>query len=238
MIAKNENLHIDCEHCQVRFKSLFCQLNKDELETVNSNKWCTTLSKGQQLFKEGAYPLGLFCVNKGKLKLHQMGDEGREQIVRFAKEADVLGYRALLTGEKYACSATALDDSSVCFIPKNIFFTLIDSNKTLSFQIIKMLSENLRNAEHTITNLAQKTVRERMAEALLFLKEMYGVEADGETLNVSLSREEFATLVGTATETTIRLLSEFKSSSMVAFTGKKIRILNPKELIRTANIHD
>ncbi len=235
-MSKKEDLHIDCEHCSARFSSVFCHLTKDDLQTVNQNKWCQTVQKGQQIFTEGAYPHGIFCVNNGKIKIHQMGTEGREQIVRLAKEGDVVGYRSLLSGEAYNCSATALDDTSICFIPKNVFLDLVEKNKDLSMQIIQLLSKNLRQAENTILHLAQKTVRERMAEALLFLKEIYGVEADGETLTVSLSREEIATLVGTATETAIRLLSEFKSGKMVEFVGKKIKIIDQKELLKTANL--
>ncbi len=237
-MAKKEELHLDCEHCSARFKSIFCHLTHDDLQLVNQNKWCQTIKKGQQIFSEGAYPHGIFCVNNGKIKIHQMGLEGREQIVRLAKEGDVVGYRALLSGDSYTSSATALDDCSICFIPKNVFMELVEKNKELSMQIIQLLSKNLRQAENTILHLAQKSVRERMAEALLFLKEMYGVENDGSTLTVSLSREELATLVGTATETAIRLLSEFKSNNMLEFVGKKIKIINHKELLKTANLDE
>lgn len=237
-MAKKEDLHIDCEHCSARFKSIFCHLNHDELQLVNQNKWCQTVKKGQQIFSEGAYPHGIFCVNNGKIKIHQMGTEGREQIVRLAKEGDVVGYRALLSGDAYTNSATALDDCSICFIPKNVFMDLVEKNKDLSMQIIQLLSKNLKQAENAILHLAQKSVRERMAEALLFLKEVYGVESDGSTLTVSLSREELATLVGTATETAIRLLSEFKSNNLLEFSGKKIKILNHKELLKTANLDE
>jgi CRP/FNR family transcriptional regulator len=104
--------------------------------------------------------------------------------------------------------------------------------------MLKMISHDLKEAEHKITNLAQKPNRERLAEALLFLKETYGFESDGATINVTLSREEISNLVGTATETTIRMLSEFKKDKMIDFIGKKIRLLNTKEIIRTADICD
>jgi CRP-like cAMP-binding protein len=237
-MSKKEDLHVDCEHCSTRFHSVFCHLTKEDLHLVNENKWCQSVHKGQQIFTEGAYPHGIFCINHGKIKVHQMGNEGREQIVRLAKDGDVVGYRSLLSGEAYNCSATALDDTSICFIPKNVFLELVEKNKDLSMQIIQLLSKNLRQAESAILHLAQKSVRERMAEALLFLKEVYGVEEDGVTLTVSLSREEIATLVGTATETAIRLLSEFKTSKMVEFSGKKIKILDQKELLKTANLNE
>lgn len=105
-------------------------------------------------------------------------------------------------------------------------------------EIMKLLSDDLRKAEMSITHLAQKPVRERLAEALLFIKETYGFEEDNITINLKLSREELANLVGTATETVIRLLSEFKSDNMIALEGKKIKIIDLDELVQTANIDD
>lgn len=180
----------------------------------------------------------MFCINSGKIKISQVGDNGREQIIRLTKEGDILGYRALLSGGKYSASAVALEDSSICLIPKDIFFKVIEGESSLSMQIMKLLSNDLGKAEHKITDLAQKPVRERMAEAILFLKETYGTENDGKTLNVSLSREEIANIVGTATETAIRLLSEFKSDAIIELQAKKIKIINYDKLIKTANIHD
>ena len=155
-----------------------------------------------------------------------------------AKDGDILGYRALLSGEKYTGTAKALVESSICFIPKESFFNLIEKNATLSKALIRLLAHDLKEAEHKITNLAQKPNRERLAEALLFLKETYGFESDGATINVTLSREEISNIVGTATETTIRLLAEFKHDKMIEFVGKKIKFLNTQELIRTADIFD
>ncbi|MEP7171245.1 MAG: Crp/Fnr family transcriptional regulator [Bacteroidota bacterium] len=233
-----KQLQPECQHCEARFKSVFCDLNEEDLTTLNLSKGCNTFKKGQLIFNEGGFPHGLFCVNSGKIKIAQAGDEGKEQIVRFAKEGDILGYRTLLSGDKYACSATAIDDASICFIPKNTFFGLIAKNANLSMEIMKLLAHDLKKAEHKITDLAQKPVRERMAEALLFLKETYGYENDSATINVSLSREEIANMVGTARETATRLLSEFKDDGILELVGKKIKILNQQKLVKTANVFD
>lgn len=230
--------HIDCEHCESRYKSIFCDLKGEQLATLNESKGCNIFKKGQTIFSEGFFPQGLFCVNSGKIKISQAGDNGREQIIRLTKEGDILGYRALLSGEKYSASAVALEDCNVCLIPKDIFFSIVESESSLSMQIMKLLSHDLGKAEHKITDLAQKPVRERMAEAILFLKETYGTESDGKTLNVTLSREDIANIVGTATETAIRLLSEFKTDLMIELQSKKIKIVNADKLIKTANIHD
>ena len=232
------NKHLDCEHCEARYKSIFCDLKGEHIAAINEHKGCNIYKKGQTIFSEGFFPQGLFCVNSGKIKLSQSGDNGREQIIRLIKDGDILGYRALLSGEKYSASAVALEDCNVCLIPKDIFFRVIESEASLSMQIMKLLSHDLGKAEHKITNLAQKPVRERMAEAILFLKETYGTESDGKTLNIALSREEIANIVGTATETAIRLLSEFKADSIIELQTKKIKIINYDKLVKSANIRD
>ncbi len=237
-MASKNSFSAECETCGSRHKSIFCHLGLEELATFNDAKSCVTYKKGQIIFNEGNNPLGLFCINDGKIKLSHSGQDGKEQIVRMAREGDVLGYRALLSGERYNASAVALDDTNVCFIPRDTFFTVLKTNHGLSLEIIKMLSLELRKAEQTITDIAQKPVRERTAEALLFLKETYGYEDDGATINVILSREDIANLVGTATETAIRLLSEFKNDKIVEFVGKKIKILDVKKLVKTANIYN
>jgi CRP/FNR family transcriptional regulator len=154
------------------------------------------------------------------------------------KSGDVLGYRALLSGDRYSASAVALEDTQICFIPKELFINVLKLDQGLAFEMMKLLSDELHKAEVKLTHLAQKPIRERLAETLLFIKETYGFEADGITLNVRLSREEIANLVGTATESAIRLLSEFKKDGIVELDGKKIKILRQKELIKTANLQD
>jgi CRP/FNR family transcriptional regulator, polysaccharide utilization system transcription regulator len=227
-----------CANCQDRFGSILFKADNCNLEEIDAAKVLTSYKKGQVVFHEGAYPFGIYCVNSGKIKLSHSGDDGREQIVRLAKPGDIIGYKALLSAEKYTASAIALDDSSVCFIPKDLFMSVLQKDPSLSFEMMKILAEELRKAETKITHLAQKPVRERLAETILFIKETYGLEPDGATLNVRLSREEIANLVGTATESAIRLLSEFKKDGLIELQGKKIKLLDVAELMRTANLQD
>ncbi|HVZ25077.1 MAG TPA: Crp/Fnr family transcriptional regulator [Sediminibacterium sp.] len=227
-----------CQACAQRFNSVFCKAREEFVNQINEQKICNVYRKGQVLFNEGSYPFGVYCINEGKIKLSHSGDDGKEQIIRLLRAGDVLGYRALLSGERYSASAVALEDTQVCFIPKELFVHALKHDAGLSFEMMKRLSDELHRAEIKLTNLAQKPIRERLAETLLFIKETYGFEEDGQTLNVRLSREEIANLVGTATESAIRLLSEFKKDGMVDLDGKKIKILKPKELLRTANVQD
>lgn len=228
----------DCQQCEQRLTSILCRSRGENLEQFNAQKVSSHYKKGQVIFNEGAYPFGIYCINNGKIKLSHQGDDGKEHITRLLRGGDVLGYRALLSGGRYNASAVVLEDTRVCFIPKELFINALKNDAILSFEVMKLLSTELQRAELKITHLAQKPVRERLAETLLFIKETYGYEADGITLNVRLSREEIANLVGTATESTIRLLSEFKKDGLIELDGKKISFLDMNALVRTANLQD
>jgi CRP/FNR family transcriptional regulator len=235
---KEKTTKPECAHCASRFHSVFCDLSHENVHRLNDSKHCNHFKKGQDIFLEGFASLGLYCINNGKVKVHRNGEMGKQPIVRLAKSGDIVGYRALITGEPYSATATALEDSSICFIPRDTFFGLINTDALLSMQVMKLLSHDLGHAETTINSLVQKSVRERMAEALLYLRETYGLQADGKTLNVQMSREDFANLVGTATETAIRLLSEFKQEGYIALEGKKVLLLQTEKIARVANIDD
>lgn len=229
--------HVECRHCSTRFKSVFCKMEHDKVEEISAAKICSSYKKGEIIFKEGSFASGVFCINKGKIKVSMLGDEGKEQILRLAKPGDIIGYKALLSAGRYSASAFALDDSNICFVPKDIFIHILKKDASLSFEMMKLLSDELRNAEEKITHLAQKPVRERMAETILFLKETYGIDED-ENINVLLSREEISNIVGTATETAIRLLSEFNKDKLIELSGKKIKIVDVAKLVKVANLYD
>lgn len=228
----------DCQHCSKRFSSVFCKAENDSIAAINDQKICSQYKKGQVIFNENGHPFGLYCINSGKIKISRNGDDGREIIVRLAKAGDIIGYKSLLSAQRYTASAVALDECSVCFIPKDLFLTVLKKDANLSLELMSLLSSELSKAETKLAHLAQKPVRERVAETLLFIKETYGLEEDGSTLNVQLSRDEIANIVGTATESTIRLLSEFKKDGIIELVGKKIRVLDNAKLIRTANLQD
>ncbi len=234
--ATTDHQPLACSHCNSRFESVFCKLKAEELEKIAESKSCVFYAKGQTIFQEGAYPQGLFCVNSGKIKLVKLGNQGKEQILRLSKGGDSLGYRSLLSNEPYAASAITLEDSSVCFIPKDVFLNMMQRSNALTIEVMNLLTGDLAHAEKQITHIAQHSLRERVAESILVLKETYGLEDDGVTLAVTLTREDMANMVGTATESVIRFLSEFKNDKMIELDGKKIRILDIKRLTATANL--
>ncbi len=228
----------DCAHCAKRFTNVFCNAQYDIMEEINTEKICSSYKKGELIFKEGSRPHGVYCVNFGKIKLSKKGDDGKEQIIRLVKAGDPLGYRALLSGDGYSSSAVAIEDSGVCFIPKELFLGILQKDSSLSLEMMKLLSDDLKKAELQITHLAQKPVRERVAEALLFIKETYGFEEDGKTIAATFSREDIANIVGTATETAIRLLSEMNKDKIILLSGKKIVITDLAKLVKTANLSE
>ena len=228
-----------CDTCGNSGKnSLLCSLSHDELSSLTVHKSYNIYKKNQIIFYEGNQPQGLFCIFSGKVKVHKLGEEGREQIVRFAKQGNVIGYRALLSGDPYYASATALENTMVCFIPKTEFLNMLQKNHALSSQAIRMLTNDLKFAEQKIMNMAQKQVRDRVAEALLMVKECYGLESDNKTINSVLTRRDIASIAGTTTETAIRTLADLNREKIIGFTGKKIRILKMNDLVRIANIID
>ena len=227
-----------CETCKSRFDSVFCMLDEEELGTLSNSKHCNYYLRGQTIFNEGNQPMGLFCINTGKVKLSQAGFEGKEQIIRLAKDSDILGYRALISGEAYSATATVIEDSKICLIPKEVFYELLQHNSKLTSGIMKLLADELKDAEDKITNIAQKPVLERLAEALLMLKEYYGVEDNDNSLNITITREEIANIVGTATETVIRLMSDLRKEGMIKLDGKRIKIVKSDALLKLANLYD
>jgi len=234
----SEEKGIGCQLCNARQKSIFGELGSGGVKELDQAKRCMTFKKGQIIFEEDSYPHGLYCVNNGKIKLFQNGTDGKEHIMHLAKTGDVMGYRAILSGDKYSCSAVALENSSVCFIPSEVFIAMVEKNPKLAFKVIHLFSEELKNAEKAITDMAQKSVKERLAQGILLLKESYGFEPDGCTINVSVTREEIAGIVGTARETATRLLAELSKEKSIELTGKKIKILDQDALIRAANVFD
>jgi CRP/FNR family transcriptional regulator len=227
-----------CETCKARHKSLFSDLESPLLDEVSEGKSCNIYRKGDTIFREGNYPLGFYAVYSGKVKIFKTNENGEDHILRLAGAGDALGYRALIAGEKYEVSAKAIEDTRVCLVPKNLFFKTLKESKNLSARVIEFLSHDLKFAENKIADLAQKTVRERVANTILMLKQFYGLEADEATIKTALSREELADLVGTATETLIRSLSAFKQDNVIDLQGKNIVIKNFKLLTEIANHFD
>lgn len=235
---QRSNLFPECAVCLSRIHSVFSSLGRQDLSVIDDQKSCMEIKKGEILFEQGSRPRGLYCVNRGKLKVVRTGSEGKEQIVHLAGPGDIMGYRAILGSDKYSCSGIAIENSLVCFIPADIFVSLVENNPRLALQVMQLFSKELREAEKDIADIAQKPVRERLAQTLLLLKGTYGFERDELTLNIKITREDIAGIVGTTRETATRLLQDFKDEKIIELKEKKIRILDNEKLLKTANIFD
>jgi CRP/FNR family transcriptional regulator len=218
--------HVSCSTCGARKSSLFGSFCDHEVSSADAVKVCSFYKKNQPLFIEGSFPRGVYCLNQGKVKVFARGDEGKEQIIHIAKEGDIIGFRAMFSGDPYRVSASTLEECNICFIAKEEFLDMIDKNTSLRNGIIKELSKELGDQALFITNMAQKSVRERLAFAMLLLGDIYGDEP------INLTREDMANFVGTATETLIRLLKDFKEEGVIEIHTRKLEIVDKERLVK------
>lgn len=214
---------------------LFRKLTEDEFNRLNLDKTCALYKKGTIVYREGSRLTGFYCVTKGIVKIFKTGIDGKEQIIRFAKRGEIIAYRSLLSQELACTTAKIIEEAILCHIPYRTLLFLIQNNWQFSHHMLQIVCHELREANDYITDIAQKTVRERLAEVLLLLKENFDLDRQN-TLQISLTREELANMVGTATESVIRLLSEFKQDRLIELQGRKIKFINIPALRKVANI--
>ena len=228
-----------CPSCLTKSLSFFSELDNFDLINLSNNKTCHFYKKGHIVFYEGRIPTGIYCLEKGKVKIYRVGMDGKEQILRFATPGSLLGIRSLLNEERYSASAATLEDSIICFINKSFFFHLTNKYPKMNEEIVRYLCNMLKEAEDKIISIAQKPVRERLAESLLILNRVFQPNGDIKIKHrISLSREDLANIVGTATETVIRLLHEFKEENLVYVEGRSITLTDIQGLKKTAKIFE
>jgi len=222
-----------CEQCIVREFSSLKALNKDELIRISECKTSRTIKKGETIFEEGENVNGIFCVKDGICKLTKLSPNGKDQIVKLVTKGELLGQRSMISDEPANLSAVALEDMQVCFIPKAEVLGFFDKNNQFSMNVMKTICGDLRLADDHMVNMAQKSVKERLAETLIYLYETFGTNTD-KTLKVQLSRDELASMIGTATESCIRLLSDFNKLGLIELVGKKIVLKDINKLKKLA----
>lgn len=206
----------------------------ESLKKLSEERNVRIYKKKDDIYKEGSYPKGIYFVSKGKVKTFQTNEFGKELITELHTEGDFFGYLSLLQGQKHAGSATAFEESEIYMIPKEDFFALIYKNAEVSRKFIEILSNNLRENEKQLVKLAYNSVRKRVAEALVKLSDKYKKEGEPK-FSMKVSREDLASLVGTATETVIRTLSDFKEEKFIEISSGKITILNYDKLANLQN---
>jgi DNA-binding response OmpR family regulator len=205
---------------------------KDAVKKFTEDKKISAYKKKENIYREGDLPRGMYFINKGKIKIFKLHDHGKELIINLLNEEDFFGYTALLTRGEYSETAQALEDSEVTFIPSEDFFNLIYNNREISKKFIQILTNNVAEHQHKLLELAYSSVRKRVAEVLLQLKNKF---AGKESMGLSFSREDLANIVGTSTESLIRTLSDFKDENLVEVKEGKIFLKNEKKLMDMKN---
>jgi CRP-like cAMP-binding protein len=213
----------NCEQCIVREFSSLKALNKEELLKLVHCKTSHTIQKGEVIFEEGESINGIYCVKKGVCKLTKLSPNGKDHIVKLVSKGELLGQRSLISEEPVNLGAVALEAMEVCFIPKTEVLGFFDKNNHFSMNVMKTICGDLKEADSHVVDMAQKSVKERLAETLPHLHDTFGVNEDS-SLKVQLSRDELASMIGTATENCIRLLFDFKKIGIIELAGKKITL--------------
>ncbi|KUG08011.1 hypothetical protein ASU33_07320 [Solirubrum puertoriconensis] len=211
-----------------------CQL--PELNLIEGGKSFQVYQKGQIIFREGSRLNSLYCIFQGKVKMIKTGGDGKEQIMRFMTEGGTMGYRGLISDAPKSCSAVALEDCVVCTVPKADVLSIMEQNSQFTHALLRQLTLLLNEAEARMLHMTYKPVRERLAEALMLLHRTFCQEDRASA--IPISRDDLASLIGTATETASRLVSEFKEEGLITTKGSKITILNAATLTQISTQYD
>jgi CRP-like cAMP-binding protein len=217
-------------------QSVFADLPEEDLRLLTAHQSEQVYHKGDVIFREGAYPSGIFYIKSGKAKKYKVAKDSGEQIIYVANTGELLGYHAILEGDRYPDSAAALEESRIAFIPREDFFEALRQSNVLSTRLLKTLSHEFAVLANSLTLFTQRTVRERLALQLVVLREKYKVSSQaGQPVEINMSREDLANLVGTTRENIVRILSEFKEAGILETQGRKIIVQNVVTLINIAN---
>ncbi len=215
---------------------LYDVLTEEEKERVLKNHKTIHYKKNDVIYQEGEIPDGLLCLGSGKVKVYKLGFGGRDQIVRMANPTSFIGYRAFFAEGPHVASAVVIEPCTIFYIPKPIVFELLESNYKFSLNIIRSLAQELGFSRYRTVTLTQKHIRGRLAESLLVLKDIYGLEEDNLTLNVYLSREDLANFSNMTTSNAIRTLSTFVNEEVITVDGRIIKILDAERLEKISKL--
>jgi len=202
---------------------------KDWLPAIAANKKNLEVKKGQPVFKEGEAVTGIYFIYSGKVKVHQRWDADKELILRFAKQGDILGHLGLGKDPVYPVSATAIEHSIVCYIDLAFFESSLNVNPKLTYALMKFFADELQESGKRMRNLAHMPVKERIALALLMLKERFGLDKDG-AIDIELTRQDFSSFIGASYEALFRGINEFLQAGLFEISGKSFKLINEAAL--------
>ena len=229
---KEEALLPDVSECISKFKLTFKNVTDSEIEALFVDNAIKFYKKGEYIYNEGARIKGCYFLFSGIVKIFQTGVAGKDQIIRFGKEGDI--FRSVIRNEAACTSVETMSDCILCYIPNASLMHMITHSPSFAYEMMQIACKELGDANRYIREIAQKSVKARLAEILLLIASDFGVEEDG-TLKLNVTREDLSNFVGTATETLIRLLSDLKNEGLVEVKGRKIKLLNRDKLKKMAD---
>ncbi len=227
---------MDSEEIMGKISDLCKPLTPEQREHLTENLTVYTFKKNEAIYSEGEFPTQFMCLLSGKVKIFKNGVSGRNQIIRVIKPVEYFAYRAYFAHQEDLTAAAAFEPSTIAMIPMTTITKLVSWNNDLAWFFIKQLSVDLGVADERTVNLTQKHIRGRLAESILFLKESYGLEEDGCTLSIYLSREDLASLSNMTTSNAIRTLTNFAAEKIIAIDGRKIKIISEDKLEKISKI--
>ncbi|WP_394772021.1 Crp/Fnr family transcriptional regulator [Mucilaginibacter sp.] len=204
---------------------------KDWLPAIDLNRKNILVKRGQLLFEEGDPVNGIFFVASGILKVHKRWIKEKEMILRFAKGGDIIGHLGLGSQPTYPVSATAIDQSSVCYVDMDFFNTSLNVNHQLSIKMMHFFANELQESEKRMRNQTHMSVRGRVAQALISLKNQFGLNDHG-FVNVEITRQDLASYSGAVYESLFRTINDLTEKGLATITGKSIMIINEAMLMK------
>lgn len=202
---------------------------KDWLPAIAAHKQNISIKKGQFVFREGESVKGIYFIYSGNVKVHKKWDSEKDLIIRFAKAGEILGHTGLGDDSNYLVSATALEPVVVCYIDMEFFESTMQVNNNLTYKLMRFMANELQESEKRVRNLVHMPVKGRIAQALINLKNQFGINEDG-AIGIELTRQDLSSYAGASYETLFKVMNEFTDDKLVEVTGKSIRIIDEIQL--------
>lgn len=203
----------------------------DWLPAIEVHRKNFEIKKGHHLFREDEPVKGIYFVYSGTIKVHKKWDAEKELITRFARKGDIIGHLGLGNESTYPVSATALEQSVVCYLDMDFFETTLNVNSNLTYQLMRFFANELQESQRTMRDLAHMSVKARIAKSFIALKKQFGTRDDG-LLNLEISRQDIASYSGSSYETLFKVATEFTKNEIIELTGKNIAIKDEERLLR------
>lgn len=217
-------------------QSIMAGLPEEDMDLLTAHQSIHVYNKGEIIFREGAYPTGIFFIIAGMAKKFKTDKEGKEQIIYVANAGELIGYHAILEEERFPDSAAVLEESKIGFIPKEDFLETLRKSPVLNRRLLKTLSHEFAVLVNSITLFAHRSVRERLAIQLIVLREKYKIDFQpGMPVEINMSRDDLASLVGAARENVLRALAELREEGIIITKGRKIIVTDVPKLLSVAN---